>query len=1353
MKKIFTFLVAFLTTVSGAVWGQTGSADNPREINSSNINDFTDVDGKEIYLGDRNTPGVYYYTLNNVEYKVDASACQVRPNCIVHLKLEGTNTLQSGHNFPGIFVPVSSTLIIEGDGTLNAICQAAREEHANGAGIGGATEGSGMTADFGTIIITGGTVNARCNGAAGVSAHANAAGLGGGAGSTQGTIIITGGTVNATCYDNDGYVQKQALGAGIGGGEGGTCTSITILGGNVTASVEGDNCGFTIGLGQNNDEGHDGPAIILGSWDESTTPTITEKGNDGYGLSQTEYFPNYLDVRGGTPATQKGTVTMPENTQMVLKADPTSTLNAYKVVYNSNLPEGATISGGSMPTATMAYGPSTSYALATVSNLTATVNSYPYQVVSSHWLNNSNAWVAAGKDETTSASVPSGLSTIPYGAAWVLKEASLEFNDDVGFAVPLNVYGPEGASFDIKVTDNDTYTSLEDLGLQISGRQLKKADSYSTVTADDYKIQLNFTPKDQTATALQGIINVKVNDTPDDASNLVISAATTEGNVLTYNGTILNKGTDGKYINDKAIAITKKDGTTVSTSLFDVEYSLTGTDGSWSKDLKNAGKYYVRITSITGAFDKDPNTTTEAIVEVKKADVTVTSVETATYDMNTGTESSDYSDTKIEFSGIIESEKEAILKLLSWTGTADPTATLTAGTYEDAVTYAIKVATEDAEAAANYNLPTEAKGDLKVIKTGDDKEPIQPGDPNEDDTEIKIEDGEGGWEWCDDLNGYYRTYDAESHPLNVANTIYVKQKDAEGEDWVAVPADAISVSYTFTEEQTENNQDPYTGAIKDAGDYVASITIDSDKLGESGVLYSGEADDIKLFILPFDLNIAIKQLDASFIGKTTNITADLVTVTETLPKEEVPSYSGSIKVSEDANENGTYDVTFTDIKLVDAEGFNASNYNAKFTYNGKALSEVTETEIPDITPGDDTDIDDGDGDDNNWTWNGKEYEVIYDGNEHGIASITVSGAEATIVTITYSDEEGVKLEDNEKPLNAGHYTAEVVVKVGETSKSGEIPLWIKQRPLGVHFNLDDYILEAGGEYDAIDVAEYEPVEVEENVWVGGELKSEEPVLEGKIKVADTPNSEDKYAVTFEGVKLGTEGNFDADNYEPTYYLNGELIKLDENGNGTSGGDDDPEQGIDISEPDDETGISGIGTKRYRLYLANKDYNVVDAKADYAAEGLELFSRHDKKYTKVGGSFTVWYEKDGVANAGGYRIFWSNRANGDYKEVKFDTVSEYFQIRNVQSDVYVKIYAADGFPVGNEEISAADYRAYAQPNKIVVITPQPTDVQIISMAGAVVATDKVTGQREFANLTEGVYIVRMGETVVKLQVRK
>ena len=116
------------------------------------------------------------------------------------------------------------------------------------------------------------------------------------------------------------------------------------------------------------------------------------------------------------------------------------------------------------------------------------------------------------------------------------------------------------------------------------------------------------------------------------------------------------------------------------------------------------------------------------------------------------------------------------------------------------------------------------------------------------------------------------------------------------------------------------------------------------------------------------------------------------------------------------------------------------------------------------------------------------------------------------------------------------------------------------------------------------------------------------------------------------------------------------------------------------------------------------------------------------------------------------MFWSKTAKGEYEEVKFDEVSEYFQIRDVHSNVFVKLYYETGFPVSNETIEATEARAYAQPNKIVVITPEPTEVQIISMAGAVVATAQVAGQQEFANLTEGVYIVRMGEDIVKLQVR-
>ena len=186
--------------------------------------------------------------------------------------------------------------------------------------------------------------------------------------------------------------------------------------------------------------------------------------------------------------------------------------------------------------------------------------------------------------------------------------------------------------------------------------------------------------------------------------------------------------------------------------------------------------------------------------------------------------------------------------------------------------------------------------------------------------------------------------------------------------------------------------------------------------------------------------------------------------------------------------------------------------------------------------------------------------------------------------------------------------------------------------------------------------------------------------------------------------------------------------------------------IETGGDDDDEG--GIGTKRYQLFLADQDFYLND---EYDAEGLVLYSLHDKRYTKAGSSFTIWFEKHGEVNEGA-RVFISNRANGEYKEVKLDEVSGYYQIRNVQSNIYVKLYTEEGFPVANESIEATDARAYAQANKIVVITPEPTDVQIISMAGAVVASAQVAGQQEFANLAEGVYIVRMGNEILKLQVR-
>ena len=63
--------------------------------------------------------------------------------------------------------------------------------------------------------------------------------------------------------------------------------------------------------------------------------------------------------------------------------------------------------------------------------------------------------------------------------------------------------------------------------------------------------------------------------------------------------------------------------------------------------------------------------------------------------------------------------------------------------------------------------------------------------------------------------------------------------------------------------------------------------------------------------------------------------------------------------------------------------------------------------------------------------------------------------------------------------------------------------------------------------------------------------------------------------------------------------------------------------IETGGDDDDEG--GISTKRYQLFLADQDFYLND---EYDAEGLVLYSLHDKRYTKAGSSFTVWFEKHG-----------------------------------------------------------------------------------------------------------------------------
>ena len=602
---------------------------------------------------------------------------------------------------------------------------------------------------------------------------------------------------------------------------------------------------------------------------------------------------------------------------------------------------------------------------------------------------------------------------------------------------------------------------------------------------------------------------------------------------------------------------------------------------------------------------------------------------------------------------------------------------------------------------------------------------------------------------------------------------------AEGLEFPLREGTHYTVTYGYKVDETAEEKE--VTEVKEAGIYtVKSITntdvtqgeiTDASSLGLGSITVNPRTLNVRVQDQIVD-NGTMPTLDATTIEVTDN-TSDVNDYWAKGHNEATITFTGAWDMPTVPTVAGEYKLTPSglDIASITSDGDQTHNYKLGSVTPGVLTVVVSGSEEQPINPGEPDEEDDedvtirvnGDG----WTVADGAYQHVYTGKD--LRTLLKSSLEAKQVktdgtyewkkipaeAITEIEITSYKVDESsdvsaaaDEVKNAGLYSLTVTIASDKAEGLlydgvvSPLPVRVTPRYFSINFPLDDVTEDNIGQ--SLDPNNLYWEEETEN---GGEdvglVNPEEPKFSGYIRIAGTTNDAGNYDVYYKiGIEDEGKGGFLKINYIPTVSINGQEIQLGEEGE---------TEGIEIDDNDNSG--SGIITKRYQLYLANKDYNVKDAKEDYAAEGLELFSRHNKKYTPAGSSFTVWYEKDGEANVGGYRIFWSNRANGEYKEVKFDPVSEYFQIRDVHSDVYVKIYAADGFPVGNEEIAATDFRAYAQPNKIIVITPEPTDVQIISMTGAVVATDKVTGQREFTNLTEGVYIVRMGETVVKLQVRK
>lgn len=122
---------------------------------------------------------------------LDASGANVK------LILEGTNYFVGGDQTPGISVGEGKTLTIEGNGSLEA------ESTPRGLGVESVGIGGDVERNCGTIIINSGTVT--------VASIGSTPGIGAGSsGYSGGTLIVTGGTVNAS--DNaDAGIKPDAV--------------------------------------------------------------------------------------------------------------------------------------------------------------------------------------------------------------------------------------------------------------------------------------------------------------------------------------------------------------------------------------------------------------------------------------------------------------------------------------------------------------------------------------------------------------------------------------------------------------------------------------------------------------------------------------------------------------------------------------------------------------------------------------------------------------------------------------------------------------------------------------------------------------------------------------------------------------------------------------------------------------------------------------------------------------------------------------------------------------------------------------------------------------------------------------
>ena len=811
-----------------------------------------------------------------------------------------------------------------------------------------------------------------------------------------------------------------------------------------------------------------------------------------------------------------------------------SKLKVYEVTYGlTSAPnqDGVTVSPTSITT--QFAGPNTDLSTVTVSNTEGGTAAYKFL----GWQKDNSIVAATPEEEVTS------LTEYGVNGVFLLTKYSVNIPTGEKLGTDIELVRPNSAS-GITISSE---SALADLGMKIDGTKLTAGDNpiASDKTVQAYDVTLQASYGDNQTESITITVNVTQGKT-----DLTGATVTLENSTVVYSGQAIE--------NVNVTSVTTTDGKTVTD--YEVKFKKNTTDQDYmTENPKDQGTYYVyavakeNSTSYIGA-------SSPATLTITAKPITNVTVSSDPIEWTIDTEGPNFSSVTFASTDIYEVDEKSIT--IKKGENSDPQGPWTiAGSYD--ITFSNL--TLEGNEKGNYSLENTVTATGKLIVSKDlGEEGEEQGGPNDDDTDVKIDDTkEGGWKWSADDNAYVRKYDGTTHSLDVDNLIKVRQENGE-DDWVAVPADKMEISYTYskpTESSTlENEGDP-----KNAGSYVATITISEDA---EGIYVKGKAK-INLKITEADLTVDLKLESITWaqmgnpkdllvvdnFGLTYNPESLRSTEGDAV-KSSLSSALENVTATATADENKeTATITINGLKLVDTESFYADNYNVAWN-NGET----------DITPGEDGSLEiDGiditpetpededltpavDGDEDDWKWNAENgaFERTYDGEPHNLTSLKIKNlndSEYSIisaedddyaVTYTYSATEfNTATETVQEVKKAGYYKASITLLLdGYTEENIEMLLYIAKADLSVDLNLPNTITVEEAEnlstWWSADDAEVNAV---------NERESNAASVSGTASISDdadlTPGG--KVTISIANLKIEEEDPFSLANYnDPTW---------------------------------------------------------------------------------------------------------------------------------------------------------------------------------------------------------------------------